>query len=158
MRGAMPIELATTADIPRLCELLAVLFTQEAEFSPDPALQAKALHAILGSPEVGTILVWRDASGIAGMVSLLYTVSTFLGGRVALLEDLVVDPARRGRGHGHELLRGAIEHARGAGCRRITLLTDGHNAAARAFYEASGFQASSMQPYRLHLMVDAVVE
>ena len=154
----MEVTVAMPDDVPRLCELLAILFTQEAEFSPNPELQAEALRAILDSPETGTILVLRETDGIVGMVSLLYTVSTFLGGRVALLEDLVVDPARRGRGHGHELLRGAIEHARGAGCRRITLLTDGHNAAARAFYEASGFQASSMQPYRLHLMVDAVVE
>jgi ribosomal protein S18 acetylase RimI-like enzyme len=74
------------------------------------------------------------------MVSLLYTVSTYLGGRVALLENMVVDPARRGRGYGRELLRSAIEHAQKAGCRRITLLTDEDNAAARTFYEGFGSQ------------------
>ncbi len=147
----MPIELAAEADIPRLCELLAILFTQEAEFSPNPALQADALHAILGSPEAGAVLVWREAGEIVGMVTLLYTVSTFLGGRVALLEDMVVDPAQRGRGNGRELLRGAIEHARNAGCRRITLLTDAHNVAAHMFYEKFGFKSSFMQPYRLQL-------
>jgi GNAT superfamily N-acetyltransferase len=151
----MPIELATTSDVPRLCELLAILFTQEAEFSPNPALQAEALHAILDSPETGTLLVWRDESGIHGMVSLLYTVSTFLGGRVALLEDMVVEPSRRGKGLGGELVQAAMDHARKVGCRRITLLTDGDNVAARKFYEAVGFKPSLMHPYRLHLTVGA---
>jgi len=149
----MPMETATHSDIPRLCELLAILFTQESEFSPNPTLQAKALRAILDAPETGTILVLREADGIVGMVSLLYTVSTFLGGRVALLEDMVVEPAQRGKGRGGEIVQGAIEHARKAGCRRITLLTDGHNMAARKFYETVGFQQSFMQPYRLHLTV-----
>lgn len=149
----MPIEPATLSDIPRLCELLAILFTQESEFSPNPTLQAQALRAILDEPETGTILVLREADGVVGMVSLLYTVSTFLGGRVALLEDMVVEPAQRGKGRGGELVQGAIEQARKAGCRRITLLTDGHNMAARKFYETVGFQQSFMQPYRLHLTV-----
>jgi GNAT superfamily N-acetyltransferase len=149
----MPIELATKSDIPRMCELLGILFTQEAEFSPNPALQTEALQAILNSPETGTLLVLREAGEIIGMVSLLYTVSTFLGGRVAILEDMVVEPAQRGKGRGGEIVQGAIEHARKAGCRRITLLTDAHNVAARKFYEAVGFQQSLMQPYRLHLTV-----
>ena len=151
----MPMETATHSDIPRLCELLAILFTQESEFSPNPTLQAQALRAILDAPETGTILVLREADGIVGMVSLLYTVSTFLGGRVALLEDMVVEPAQRGKGRGGEIVQGAIEHARKAGCRRITLLTDGHNMAARKFYETVGFQQSFMQPYRLHLTINA---
>jgi GNAT superfamily N-acetyltransferase len=150
----MPVELATPSDIPRLCELLAILFNQEAEFSPDPALQSQALHAILASPETGAILVMRETGTILGMVSLLYTVSTFLGGRVALLEDMVVDPAWRGQGHGRTLLQSAIEHARAAGCRRITLLTDEDNAPARAFYEIFGFAASAMRPFRLQLTID----
>jgi GNAT superfamily N-acetyltransferase len=149
----MPIETATHADIPRLCELLAILFTQEAEFSPNQDIQAEALHVILDSPENGAILVLREAGGIVGMLSLLYTVSTFLGGRVALLEDMVIEPAQRGKGRGGELVQAAIEHARKAGCRRITLLTDAHNTAARKFYETVGFQQSLMLPYRMQLTV-----
>ncbi len=151
----MPIELATSSDIPRLCELVGILFTQETEFSPNPALQAAALYAILNSPETGTLLVLREEGKIIGMVSLLYTVSTYLGGRVALLEDMVVEPAERGKGHGGIIVQGAIEYARKAGCRRITLLTDGHNIAARKFYEAVGFQPSTMQPYRLLLTLES---
>ncbi|MGQ0672875.1 MAG: GNAT family N-acetyltransferase, partial [Hyphomicrobium sp.] len=40
---------------------------------------------------------------------------------------------------------------RADGCRRITLLTDGDNAAAHRFYERAGFTRSAMVPYRLGL-------
>lgn len=145
------IQPATAADIPALCELLATLFNQEAEFHPDAAAQARGLAAIVGSAETGLILVARADKRIAGMVNLLFTVSTALGGRVALLEDMVVAPAHRGAGLGEKLLREAIAQARARGCRRITLLTDADNAAAQRFYARQGFTVSPMLPMRLML-------
>ena len=142
---------ATLDDIPQLCELLALLFVQEAEFRPDRALQAAGLKRIIERPEAGRILVLRDGETIIAMVNLLFTVSTALGGRVALLEDMVVHPAHRGVGTGSTLLQAAIDVARSAGCRRITLLTDGDNRAAQRFYRRHGFEPSSMLPMRLSL-------
>ena len=84
-------------------------------------------------------------------MSLLYTVSTALGARVALLEDMVVAPDARGAGVGSALLAHAISFARKQGCRRITLLTDGANDAAQRFYARQGFGPSSMVPMRLAL-------
>lgn len=115
----MLIAPATSADIPRLCELLALLFTQEVEFRPDPSRQAEGLRRIIEAPAVGSILAARDGADIVGMVNLLFTVSTALGAPVALLEDVVVDPAWRGRGIGSQLVDAAIAFARAAGCRRI---------------------------------------
>lgn len=145
------IEKAAPSDIPALCELLALLFSQEAEFHPDPAAQRRGLAAILGDPDIGLILVARQGGAIAGMVNLLFTVSTALGKRVALLEDMVVAPAHRGSGVGGRLLEAAIELARRQGCCRITLLTDRVNEAAQRFYARQGFQASTMLPMRLPL-------
>ncbi len=142
---------ATEEDVPRLCELLAVLFTQEAEFAPDAAKQAQGLRVILSQPATGLILVLESGGNISGMVNLLFTVSTFLGARVAWLEDMIIDPAQRGQGHGSFLLEAAIREAREAGCRRITLLTDGGNVEAKAFYRRAGFVESAMAPMRLML-------
>ncbi len=147
----MRVRPATEEDIPRLCELLAVLFTQETEFAPDAGKQASGLRAILAQPAVGRILVLEDDGKIVGLVNLLLTVSTFLGARTAWLEDLVVDPGHRGKGGGGLLLEAAIREAREAGCRRITLLTDGGNVEAQAFYRRAGFVGSSMRPMRLML-------
>ncbi len=150
----MQISSASAADIPALCGMLGLLFTQEAEFSPDREAQARGLGLILATPELGTILVAREAGAIIGMVSLLFTVSTALGSRVALLEDMVVAPDHRGKGIGSCLLEAAIDHAHNTGCGRITLLTDRVNARAQSFYRRHGFELSPMIPLRLSLSAD----
>jgi len=148
----MEVRLATPDDVPAMNGLLSVLFMQEAEFRPDPVAQARGLSMIVGDPSLGAILVAGERDGLLGMVNLLYTVSTALGCRVALLEDMVVAPGARGRGIGRRLLTTAIAHARAAGCARITLLTDTDNVAAQRFYRRHGFAASSMLPMRLALV------
>ncbi len=147
----MQIDLAQPGDVPRLAELLATLFEQEAEFTPDRATHERGLRLIIDDPQIGRILVLRDDATIQGMANLLYTVSTALGARVAILEDMIVDPSCRGRGLGSKLLDAAIEQARAAGCQRITLLTDRANARAQRFYQSRGFAHSQMTPMRLSL-------
>lgn len=145
------IAVAQTEDVPALCELLKILFSQEAEFTPDEAAQRRGLAHIMASPEVGAILVARQGERIVGMANLLYTVSTALGERVALLEDMVVAPDARGAGIGSRLLQEAIQFARSNGCHRITLLTDRSNEPAQRFYQRHGFGPSAMIPLRLAL-------
>ena len=142
---------ATSADIPDLCALLAQLFGQEVEFVADAATQARGLQRILEAPDSGDILVLAETDRPVGMVSLLYLTSTALGSRVALLEDMVVEPGQRGHGCGSRLLEAAIDCARQRGCRRITLLTDGHNLDAQRFYRQHGFAGSDMKAMRLML-------
>jgi len=149
----MHIEAATEADLPALTKLLAVLFAQEAEFTPNPEAQHRGLLRIITNHDVGIVLVAKEDETVLGMVILLYTVSTALGERVALLEDMVVSPEARGRGVGSHLLKRAVSVAEAAGCLRITLLTDQLNLSAQRFYKRHGFTPSSMVPMRLHLAV-----
>lgn len=145
----MTIDEAAFDDIPQLCELLALLFEQEAEFHPDAAKQTAALRLLVANPQRGRIFVVRDGATLAGMVSLQALVSTACGGDVLLLEDLVVRPAYRNRGLGSALLDHAAWFATRFGYHRITLLTDRVNAAAQRLYARHGFTASEMVPYRL---------
>jgi len=147
----MQITPAKTSDIPALCELLGILFSQEADFKPDFETQSRGLARIINSPEVGVILIARKNSRVVGMVNLLYTISTALGARVALLEDMVVSLSMRGSGVGSRLLEQAIQTARSSGCKRITLLTDLDNESAQRFYQRHGFTFSAMTPLRLSL-------
>jgi GNAT superfamily N-acetyltransferase len=143
---------ATLADVPQLSDLLTLLFSQEADFTPDTERQTNGLSLIVGEPEAGRIYCGTTQEGkIVGMVSILYTVSTAEGGRAAWLEDLVVHPDWRGRGVGEELLQTAVEQARATGCKRITLLTDAVNERAIRFYGRAGFKRSAMIPLRLKL-------
>lgn len=148
---SMRISPATSSDIPALCGLLDILFSGEMEFAPNHEAQSRGLARIIGNPEIGHVLAARQGNDVAGMVVLLYTVSTALGARVALLEDMVVSPSSRGSGVGSRLLENAIEFARLNGCKRITLLTDRVNESAQRFYQRHGFAFSPMIPLRLSL-------
>ncbi|MEM7801148.1 MAG: GNAT family N-acetyltransferase [Chloroflexota bacterium] len=145
------IQKATQKDIPELCTLLQYLFSQEAEFVPDRETQTRGLEKIISNPEIGIIWVARRDNKVAGMVNILFTYSTALGGPVAILEDLVVSPSARGLGIGSRLLEQALAHARHSGIKRVTLLTDESNHLAHQFYQKNRFSRSSMVPFRISL-------
>jgi GNAT superfamily N-acetyltransferase len=104
--------------------LLAELFTQEVDFTPDAERQRRGPRFILDNPEVGRIYCATRSEGVIGMITILFTVSTAEGGRAAWLEDMVVHPDWRRRGIGRRLLNHAPAEAKMVGCTRITLLTD----------------------------------
>ena len=141
--------MAITSDIPTLCTLLDYLFSQEVEFKPDHKTQSRGLEMILNNNNIGNIFVAKKNEKIIGMVILLYTVSTALGERVALLEDMVVSPDERELGIGSTLLDHAVKYAIEKGCKRITLLTDKINIRAQKFYKQHKFNCSSMIPFRM---------
>jgi len=151
----MPVDVrpADAADLPQLVALLGVLFSTEREFRPDPERQRRGLERILGNPATGTLFVARidGRDPIVGMCNLLHSESTFLGGPVAWLEDVVVAQHCRGRGVGSALLDHVKTHARSTGLLRLTLLTDHDNDRAIRLYERAGFVRSTMLPMRLVL-------
>jgi len=142
---------ATAKDLPQMVDLLAVLFTDEAEFQPNADKQRRALEAILGNPTIGTLYVAREGKRVVAMASLLYTISTAEGGKAAWFEDLVVHPDERKRGIGEALLKHVVTQARAGGITRITLLTDMQNERAQAMYRRAGFVGSPMRPMRLKI-------
>jgi GNAT superfamily N-acetyltransferase len=139
------------ADIPQLCGLLTLLFTLEADFTPDAERQSRGLRLIIERPEIGRICCACDGDNIIGMVSILFTISTAEGGLAAWLEDMVMHPKWRGKGIGERLLNEAVKEARAAGCTRITLLTDATNDSAIRIYQRAGFARSQMVPLRLSI-------
>jgi GNAT superfamily N-acetyltransferase len=144
------IQLATIEDVPALAGLLALLFEQEEDFISDIELQKSGLKKIIEQPEIGNILTLKHEEEVVGMVNLLYTISTELGGRVAILEDLILHPDYRNRGQGSLLLKAAIDLAKQKKCLRITLLTDLKNEKAIKFYQRQAFITSAMIPLRLN--------
>ena len=112
----MNTSIAVIADIVELSSLLDLLFAQEAEFKADHTAQQRGLTMIINNPDIGDILVARQDGEIIAMVNLLYSVSTALGARVGIVEDMVVAPTARGSGVGSKLLSYAIEFAKDKGC------------------------------------------
>jgi GNAT superfamily N-acetyltransferase len=142
------VDKAQQSDIDALVSLLGSLFAQEAEFSADPSKQAVGLKLILDDSSIGQILVARKDGILIGMVNLLFTVSTALGQRVAILDDLIVSPTARSNGVGKRLMDAAIQYCSEGGFARISLQTDFDNHLAQSLYESKGFVRSRMLAYK----------
>lgn len=143
--------IAVLEDVPHLVDFLKILFTQEAEFTPDYEKQSKGLTLIIQNPTMGEIIVAEHGGKVVGMVNILYTISTAEGSKVAVMEDLVVNPDYRSVGIGSSLVNQAIQHCEDQELKRITLLTDHDDQKVITFYKRHGFVQSPMIPLRLKL-------
>ena len=146
------VEPATIEDLPDLVELVSELMDLQIDFMSNPEAHERGLALILEQPNRGRIFVLRNDDRIFGMVNLLFTISTALGGLVILLEDFVIHPNHRGQGYGTLLLDYVKDFAKQKNFKRITLLTDKMSSESQNFFQKEGFAHSNMVPMRL--MVD----
>lgn len=144
---------ARADELPQLAELLAELFALESDFRPDRDKQLRGLKLIFAEPSSGRLFVVRVGGKVVGMANAQITVSTAEGGRVLLLEDVMVRGEHRGGGLGRRLVEHVQDWASGQGMTRVTLLADRDNQAALAFYRKLGFEPSHMTVLRKPLSV-----
>lgn len=147
----MQYKIANKKNIPELLLLLNQLFSQEKEFEANEKKQTVALSKIIEDENLGDIFVASENDKIVAMVNVLYTISTALGNRVAILEDMIVDEEYRGHNIGSSLVDFTLSHLKEGDFKRVTLLTDDDNFQAHKFYEKHGFTKSSMIAFRKSL-------
>ncbi len=145
----MNIQIATSKDIDQLCNLLIILMEQEADFTPNIEAHKRGLEMIINTPETGKIIKLEEGNKIIGMISMLFSISSALGAKVATFEDFIILPNHRGKGYGTQLFGYALQEAQSSGCKRISLLTDKDNTKAHSFYQKQGMERSAMVPFRL---------
>lgn len=107
-----------------------------------------ALSAVLAAPG-NTVLLACHGADIVGALTLV-TYRTPTGVR-ALIEDVVVDSAARGRGVGEALTREALRLAAGRGARAVDLTSRPSRTAANRLYEKIGFTRRETNAYRYFL-------
>ncbi|MCX4802352.1 GNAT family N-acetyltransferase [Streptomyces sp. NBC_01214] len=150
---------ATRQDLPAVLALLA-----DEDSVVDPArvvigeAHERAFAAIEADPR-NEILVLTDGAGeaggaggvVLGCLQLTYVPGLGQNGQErALVEAVRVRADRRDAGLGAELMRLAIERARGRGCGLVQLTSNKRRTAAHRFYERLGF-ARSHEGFKLHL-------
>ena len=123
--------------------LLRQLFAIEEDFTFDADRQLKGLELLLDSAN-GVIIVAVEKQAVVGMGSGQLVISTAEGGPSLLVEDVVVQPSRQGRGIGTRLLQTLGEWGAKRGAGRLQLLADRHNAVARDFYHRRGWQQTQL--------------
>ncbi len=95
-------------------------------------------HRFAQRPLAEALVACADGGRVVGFALFFPTYSTFLGKPGIWLEDLYVDPAERGRGHGKALIATIAALAVERGCGRFEWSALDWNAPAIGFYRALG--------------------
>lgn len=136
---------ARPEDIPRMSVLLADLFTLESDFEPEVEKQAAGLSMLVAYPSASSlVLVAAIDRKIVGMATVQTLISTAEGGRVGLVEDVIVDRGFRHKGIGTRLLDEIIAWGKRRKLLRIQLLADRDNRSALDFYAKQGWSKTSL--------------
>lgn len=136
---------ARPEDIPRMSELLADLFTLESDFEPEVEKQAAGLSMLVAYPTASSlVLVAVIDRKVVGMATVQTLISTAEGGRVGLVEDVIVDRGLRRKGIGTRLLDEIIAWGKRRKLLRIQLLADRDNRSALDFYAKHGWSKTSL--------------
>ena len=89
-----------------------------------------------------------DTDTPVGLAHILYHRSTWTNGFYCYLEDLFVDPARRGRGIGRTLIDAIYARADAHGCTRTYWMTQETNTTARGLYDKMATKSPFVQYQR----------
>lgn len=118
---------------------------------------AAAIFDLLADRSRGAILVAVDGDIVLGMAAQSYNVAMRYGGEYAQLEELIVDPAARGRQAGARLVEAAIQAARTRGAAEYGLYLLAWTEHNRPFYEKFGLKAVGTE-MRMRLTAAAMPE
>ncbi len=152
------IRRATSADLPRIGELGAILVETHHEFDArrflaasnrTPADYATFLGSQLEDPDV--VILVADHNG--DMIGYAYAALEgydymSLRGPAGVLHDIVVDPGHRGRGVGRRLLDATLAHLKSRGAPRVVLSTAERNEAAQRLFASAGFRRTMVEMTR----------
>ena len=94
-------------------------------------------------------IAWVDGRAI-GLVHWLFHRSTWMAAHSCYLQDLYVEPDRRGGGQGRALIEHVCAAAQAAGSSRVHWLTHADNTVARRLYDRIAEHAGFIQ-YRRNL-------
>lgn len=137
---------AIEADLPAVVRLFSILDEgkrkDESPADPMDPRYVEALSRIADDPNNGLFVA--DVGGrVAGAFQLtIIQHVAYRGGRVAQIENVVVDPSLQSRGIGEAMMRWAIDEARRRECFRVQLTSNKVRIRAHAFYRRLGFVAS----------------
>lgn len=149
---------ATTADLPAVGRLGALLVGTHHDFDPQRFLPATSrtaegyasyLATQLEQPEVA-VLVAEEHGQVVGYTYAAMEGTDYMSlrGPAGVLYDIVVDPGARGRGIGRRLLDATLAFLKSHGAPRVVLSTASGNAAAQRLFESAGFRRTMIEMTR----------
>jgi GNAT superfamily N-acetyltransferase len=132
------IRQATADDTPTIARLIRALAEYE-HLSHEVILDERQMREhLFGARRYAEVLLAEEAGAVVGFALFFHNYSTFLGRPGIYLEDLFVEPAHRGKGHGKALLAALAKLAVERGCGRLEWAVLNWNEPALRFYRGLG--------------------
>jgi GNAT superfamily N-acetyltransferase len=137
-------------DLPDLVPLVGA-YLEFYETAQDAAAIESFCRVLLAEADhAGVQLLARDATGAAvGFATVYWTWSTTRLARLAVMNDLFVAPAARGRGTAEQLILACRDLASARGCGALEWQTAPDNLRAQRVYERVGGELSRWFTYEL---------
>lgn len=128
------IRVATETDEARCFEMIETLtgLTRASGWSA-------TFKELLGARR-GEVLVADEGGTLLGIATVSYNLAIRYAGEYAQLEELIVEPAARGKNVGGLLVQTAVDRARTRGCAEFGLYLLESTEHNRPFYEKYGFE------------------
>lgn len=146
----------TPGDLPELLVLMrgyCAFYEETAGIAqPSDAALLALSNALLDDPEREGVqlMAWSEQDGTPlGFATIFWSWSTLSAGRIAVMNDLYVDPAGRGTGLADALILACRDEARGHGAVRLTWSTALDNVRAQTVYDRVGGERSQWLDYEL---------
>lgn len=132
------IRSATPADTPTIGRLIRALADYERLTHALILDEDRLREHLFGPRRYAEVLLAEDAGEVVGFALFFHNYSTFAARPGLYLEDLFVDAAHRGKGHGKALLAALARLALERGCSKLEWVVLDWNEPAIRFYQSLG--------------------
>jgi GNAT superfamily N-acetyltransferase len=132
------IRSATPADVPAIARLIRGLAEYEKLTHVLTLDEDRLRQHLFGPHPYAEVLLAEDAGQVVGFALFFHDYSTFRTQPGIYLEDLFVEPAHRGQGHGKALLLELARLAVERGCCKLDWVVLDWNESAIGFYKSLG--------------------
>jgi GNAT superfamily N-acetyltransferase len=129
---------AHVEDVPNILELIRDLATYERAPNEVTATEEQLVDVLFGERPAAEVLLAFEGQSPVGFAVYFYNFSTWLGRPGLYLEDLFINPEKRGKGYGRALLIELAKIARDRECGRMEWAVLDWNQPAIKFYRALG--------------------
>ena len=129
---------ATPADVPTIARLIRDLAEYERLLDRCILKESDLREHLFGQKRYAEVLLAEEAGSVVGFALFFHNYSTFRGKPGIYLEDLFVEPAHRGKGHGKALLRALAKLAVERDFCRVEWAVLNWNTPSIEFYKALG--------------------
>jgi GNAT superfamily N-acetyltransferase len=150
------IRKATPTDISAIARLIRALADFERLSHAVDFNEALISEHLFGPRPYAEVLLAEDAGQVVGFALFFHNYSTFRGLPGIYLEDLFVEPAHRGNGHGKALLETLARLAVERGCSRLEWVVLNWNEPAIGFYKKLG--AIPMDEWTTYRLTDDALQ